>query len=61
MLDTIRQLQEFKSKILGVLEMTNWAINHTLLPLSLNGIDVVFAFFLVLGGWNLTVTHPVAG
>jgi hypothetical protein len=47
--------------MLGVLQMTNWATSHTLVTLSLNGIDVFFAFFLVLGGWNLTVAHPMAG
>ena len=27
----------------------------------LSGTDLFFAFFLVLGGWNATVTHPFTG
>lgn len=35
--------------------------SHALLNVSLNAIDLIFAFFLVLGGSDLTVSHPITG
>lgn len=35
--------------------------SHALLNVSLNAIDLIFAFFLVLGGWDMTASHPITG
>ena len=39
----------------------NWSGFSIFLKVCLNAIDLFVAFFLVLGGANMTVSHPITG
>jgi hypothetical protein len=47
--------------MLELLPMTAKKIQSVALCILLNGMDLFFGFFLVLGGWNLTNSNPTAG
>jgi hypothetical protein len=55
--DTVGQLSKIKSKAPPM----NKKIPKVGLGILLNLADIVVAFFLVFGGWNATVSHPMTG